>query len=376
LTTNGNARNSRQGKCFAEIEKSCTHNGRPQGAHHYLACRKSLNEQVFWLTTKIEVEGLVFNSILVTGGYGFIGANLVRKLLSDGARVCVLDDLSRGDATNLEGLTIDRVIGDVRDPRAVSEALDAGVEAVVHMAAFGSVTESVTALGENFDVNVRGTVNLLQEATRRKVKKFIFASSGGAVIGRAPLPVNEDSLPRPVSPYGASKLCGEAYCHAFARTFGLPTVMLRFANVYGPFSHHKRSAVTSFIKALLGDRPIVIYGDGSATRDFLFVDDLCQGICQALSLALEPGTLLHLATGVETSIIALANELKTIAGLASHPIRFAERRAAELAHNFADFSHARQLLGFTPRTPLKAGLKLTWDWFCSRANVRSLLDEN
>jgi UDP-glucose 4-epimerase len=319
---------------------------------------------------------LLFKSVLVTGGFGFIGANLVRKLLSDGARVRVLDDLSRGDAANLEGLEFDVVIGDVRDPHAVSDAMSGGVEAVIHLAAFGSVTESVGALGDNFDVNVRGTVNLLQEASRRGVKKFIFASSGGAVVGRAPLPVSEDSLPRPVSPYGASKLCGEAYCHAFAGTFALPTVALRFANVYGPFSYRKRGAVTAFIKALLGGHPIVIYGDGSATRDFLFVDDLCQGICAALDTALEPGTVLHLATSVETAIIALADELRAIAGRPCHSIRFEEPRAAELSRNFANFDRARRLLGFVPRTPLTAGLELTWRWFRAHAAAPRLLDEN
>jgi UDP-glucose 4-epimerase len=312
----------------------------------------------------------------VTGGFGFIGASLVRKLLAEGSRVRVLDDLSRGDAANLEGLEVEALTGDVRDPRDVGEAMEGGVDAVVHLAAFGSVTESVSGLSENFDVNVRGTVNLLQEAARRKVKKFVFASSGGAVIGRGPLPVSEASLPRPVSPYGASKLCGEAYCHAFAQTFALPTVMLRFANVYGPFSHRKRGAVTAFIKALLRDRPLVIYGDGSATRDFLFVDDLCQGIYQALERSLEPGTLLHLASGVETTIIALANELRKIAGRASHPTHFAPPRAGELEHNFADFDRANRLLGFNPRTSLTAGLDLTWRWFRSHPAALRSLDQN
>jgi UDP-glucose 4-epimerase len=305
----------------------------------------------------------LFNFVLVTGGAGFIGANLVRKLLSDGIRVRVLDNFSRSDARNLEGLEVDVKIGDIRDLRTVCEAMSNEIEAVIHLAAFGSVTESVSALDENFEVNVRGTVNLLRAAADRAVKRFVFASSGGAVVGHAALPVSEDSLPRPISPYGASKLCGEAYCHAFARTFALPTVALRFANVYGPFSHRKRSAVTTFAKALLTSRPLIIYGDGSATRDFLFVDDLCHGICQALKAAVTPGTVLHLATGIETTILTLAEELRTIAGRPSHPIRFEKARAAELARNFARFDRAREVLGFTPRIPLAEGLELTWRWF-------------
>lgn len=308
-------------------------------------------------------------SIVVTGGCGFIGANLVRRLMGAGARVRVLDNLSRGCRANLAELEVEVIEGDVRDPEMVARALDAQPEAVIHLAALGSVSESVTGASDNFEVNVRGTFNVLQQCARRNVGQFLFASSGGAVLGAAALPVNEDSPARPISPYGASKLCGEAYCQAFAHSFGLRTIALRFANVYGPHSEHKTGVVTSFIKALLADRALKIYGDGSAARDFLYVGDLCEGVCRALALGLAPGTVLHLATGKETRIEQLAGELRAIAGKPAQAAVYEPRRVGELERNFADFSRAKEFLGFSPQVELRAGLALTWDWFRRRAQA-------
>jgi UDP-glucose 4-epimerase len=304
----------------------------------------------------------VLKSVLVTGGCGFIGANLVRELASGGTAVRVLDNMSRGHRLNLQNVDVEIIEGDVRSPQTGSRSLR-GVEAVVHLAAFGSVVESVTGLAENFDVNVHGTVIMLQEAVKHGIQKFVFASSGGAVIGRAAPPVSEHSLAKPVSPYGASKLCGEAYCHAFAGTFGLQTVALRFANVYGPYSAHKRGAVTNFILALLSGEPMVIFGDGSATRDFIYVNDLCDGICAALNTELQPGTVLHLATGVETTIGELARTLAKVANRDDYPIRFEQKRAGELERNFAKSDLAGEMLGFKSRVTLAEGLESTLSWF-------------
>jgi len=313
---------------------------------------------------------ITFKSVLVTGGCGFIGASVVRELTACGASVRVLDNMSRGWRDNLRDVPVEIMQGDVRDAETVSRAL-AGIEAVVHLAAYGSVTESVTGLAENFDVNVRGTVTMLRAATEHDVGKFVFASSGGAVIGPAAPPVSEDSIPRPLSPYGASKLCGEAYCHAFAGSFGLPAVVLRFANVYGPYSAHKRGAVTNFIKAILLDEPIVIYGDGSVTRDFIHVDDICMGILESLQRDLAPGTVLHLATGVETTVSTLARMVCAAAGRNEYPLRHEPPRRGELERNFANFARARAMLGFSPRVTLREGLRRTFAWF--EAQDRSAL---
>jgi UDP-glucose 4-epimerase len=306
----------------------------------------------------------VFDSLLVTGGCGFIGSNLCRKLVSEGARVVVLDNLSRASTGARDDGNCEFMEGDVRDPAAVARAMER-VDGVVHLAAFGSVVESVERPEENFENNVRSTLNVLHAAARRKLK-VVFASSGGAVVGAASPPISEDSLPAPTSPYGASKLCGEAYCHAFAGSFGLNVVALRFANVYGPHSAHKRGAVTNFIKALLLDQPIVIFGDGSATRDFIHVDDICAGICAALKTPISGARVLHLATGVETPVIELARTLAEVAGRGDHPIRFEAKRAGELDRNFATFERARQVLGFTPRIGLREGLAQTFNWFAAQ----------
>ena len=303
----------------------------------------------------------MFDSVLVTGGCGFIGANLCRSLASAGVCVTVLDNLSRGSANLLSGLEIEIVEGDVRNAGAVATAMDR-VQAVVHLAAYGSVVESVASPEENFQNNVLGTLTLLQAAAQRKTK-VVFASSGGAVIGPAEPPVNEDSPPRPTSPYGASKLCGEAYCHAFAGSFGLSVVALRFANVYGPFSAHKKGAVTNFARSLLHDEPIVIFGDGSATRDFIHVDDICAGICAALNASIQGAIVLHLATNVETPVRDLAKMMAVSAGRPNHPIRFEPKRAGELERNFATYDRAREVIGFTPKVDLREGLKRTFDWF-------------
>ena len=300
--------------------------------------------------------------ILVTGGCGFIGANLVPRLVKEGYRVRVLDNLSRGHRNFLDGVAVDFQQGDIRNAQDMDQAAN-GMDAVIHLAAYGSVIESLTDPQTNFDINGYGTLTTLDAAKNAGIKKFVFASTGGAIIGDADPPVNENSIPRPKSPYGASKLTCEAYCHAYARSFGLPTVMLRFANIYGPFSAHKKGAVTVFAKALIGGEPFLIYGDGSASRDFLHVDDLCKGILKALEADLAPATVLHLATGRETSVFELANLMKTIANKPDHPVEFRDGRAGEVYRNFAHYELAEKVLGFRPVVALEEGLARTWEWF-------------
>lgn len=303
--------------------------------------------------------------VLVTGGCGFIGANLVPNLLAAGARVAILDNLTRGFRDHVDTAQVELIEGDIRDPEAVQRAMQ-GVDTVIHLAAYGSVVESVTDPDANFDINARGTLTVLAGARDAGVGRFVFASTGGAIMGDTPPPVNENSVPRPISPYGASKLCGEAYCHAFAGSYGLNTVMLRFGNVYGPWSAHKKGAVTVFIKALLTGEPIRIYGDGSASRDLLHVEDLCDGILRAAASDLPAPTTLHLASGAETSVAGLANLLKKIAGRPDHPVEYLDGRAGEVSRNFADASAAERLLGFRAARDFESGMRDTWDWFFAR----------
>ena len=286
------------------------------------------------------------------------------KLIGRGVDVRALDNLSRGSRENLARLDIEFLEGDIRDPDVVARALE-GVDTVVHLAAFGSVAESVEEPFANFDANVRGTLVLLHASAAADVGKFVFASTGGAIMGNAPPPVDEKTLPRPISPYGASKLCGEAYGHAFAGSFGLPVVALRFANVYGPVSDHKKGAVTVFIKRALRGEPLVIYGDGTATRDFLYVDDLCDGIIAAMDAELHD-EVVHLASGMETSIGELAALVLELADARETPIRYEERRRGEVERTFAKPEHAAALLGFRPAHSLPEGLRKTVDWFGDR----------
>lgn len=300
--------------------------------------------------------------ILVTGGCGFIGTNLVRLLLASGEDVTVYDNLSRGRREWLDDCGPNIVQGDILDVAGLEKSL-AGIDAVVHLAAYGSVIESVTDPAPNFDNNVVGTFNVFSAASRAGVKKVVFASTGGALIGNAEPPVSEESLPRPISPYGASKLCGEAYCHAFGHAYDIDTVALRFANVFGPQSAHKKGAVTAFIKAVMTGEPMIIFGDGMASRDFLYTDDLCRGIQMGLGASLPGSSVFHLASGEETRIIDLARGIARVAGHPDHPIEHRDKRRGEVERNFATYELARKTLGFQPQLSFDEGLAATWQWF-------------
>jgi len=301
--------------------------------------------------------------VLVTGGAGFVGATLVRQLVERGHRVRVLDNYSTGDPAHLDGVDAELVEGDIRDEAALDKAL-VGMDSVMHLAAAGSVVKSVTDPVTNFEVNVLGTFRVLDAARRAGVERSVQASTGGALIGDATPPVNEDSLPKPISPYGASKLAGEGYAHAFAKSYGLRTVALRFANVYGPWSELKTGAMNMFFNALHAGQPMVIYGDGTSSRDYIHVDD----ISTALRLALEApdvpgGTVLHVASGVETTIMELAGLCAEAAGRPGHPVEFRAARTGEVDRNFAAYDRAREVLGYAPTISREDGIPATWYWF-------------
>jgi UDP-glucose 4-epimerase len=302
-------------------------------------------------------------TILVTGGAGFVGATLVRGLVARGYRVRVLDNLSTGDAAHLSGVDADLRKGDIRDAGALDDAV-AGCDAIVHLAAAGSVVGSVADPAANFDANVVGTFRVLDAARRHQVARVVQASTGGALIGDAVLPVDERSLPKPLSPYGASKLAGEGYSHAFAKTYGVRTVAVRFGNVYGPWCARKRSVLNAFFAALHAGQPLVIYGDGTASRDYVHVSD----IAAALQLALESpdvpgGTVLHAASGVETTVAALADQCRRAAGRPGHPVEYRPARPGEVGRNFASYELARRLLGYSPAVRIEDGVPRLWRWF-------------
>jgi UDP-glucose 4-epimerase len=299
---------------------------------------------------------------LVTGGAGFVGSTLVRRLVASGYRVRVVDNLTTGDPAHLAGVDAELIKGDIRDPETLDDALE-GLGAIIHLAASGSVIGSVQEPVTNFDNNVVGTFRVLDAARQAGVERVVIASTGGALIGDANPPVNEQSLPKPISPYGASKLAGEGYAHAFAKTYGVRTVAIRFGNVYGPWCDRKRGVINVFFESLHNGVPLVIYGDGTASRDYVHVDDISNALQLALEKDVPGGTVLHAASGVETAIKDLADLCRQAAGVRHHPIEYRPMRAGEVGRNFASYDLAHELLGYAPTIAREIGIPRTWKWF-------------
>jgi len=312
-------------------------------------------------------------TVLITGGCGFIGTNLIKYLADKTYQLRILDNLSTGKEENLKKLqsqyyrlpNVDSIVGDIRNRKMVNQAVK-GVDAVVHLAAHTNVVESIENPKEDWDINVNGTLNLLEACRKNEVGRFIFASSN-AVLGEQLPPIDESRIPNPLSPYGASKLAGEALGSSYCHSFGLKTISLRFANCYGPYSEHKTSVVSRFMKCALDGTPLIIYGDGKQTRDFIHVDDVCQAIYLALTTQQAQGTqqnfpcgeVFQIATGVETSIRNLAKLIGEMTGRELRIIHEPERKG-EIKSNYSNISKAKRLLNFAPKITLREGLKQLW----------------
>ena len=300
--------------------------------------------------------------IVVTGGCGFVGNNLLAKLsASSGYSLTILDNESLGKRSWLGDLDIDFISGDIRNKDDVERAL-AGADLVVHLAADTRVMDSIADPAFNFESNVVGTLNILETMRKLGVKQIVNASTGGAILGDVEPPVDETMVPKPISPYGASKLAVEGYCGCYAATYGLRATSLRFSNVFGPRSFHKGSVVAAFYKNILRGRPLVVYGDGSQTRDYVFVGDIVTAIETVLRE--KSVGVFQLGTGVPTSINQLIDEMRNVVG-ASYPIDvdYRDFRDGEIRHTYCDISRARREIGYDPKTTLNAGLAETWQWF-------------
>ena len=299
--------------------------------------------------------------ILVTGGCGFIGSNLVGTLSARGYDVSVLDDESLGRRENLGDFTGRYFKGDVADLQLLGEAVH-DVNAVVHLAAHTRVIESIENPAIGFHTNVVGTFHLLEACRQAGVKRFVNASTGGAILGEAKPPVHEEMVPRPVAPYGASKLAAEGYCSAYSAAYGLPCISLRFSNIYGPGSLHKGSVVAHFLKRILSGEDLVIYGDGQQKRDYLFIEDLTKGIMQAIES--DATGAFQLGTGKGTTLHSLVEIMRdVIKGGYPIEVRYEPARAGEIHSTWCDISKARQTFGFDPATHLSEGIGQTWEWF-------------
>jgi UDP-glucose 4-epimerase len=320
---------------------------------------------------------------LVTGGAGFIGANLVRTLVKQGYEVTVLDNLSVGRRESLGGLPLQFIEGDILDAATIRDAVK-GQGGIVHLAAQTGVPGSLENPRRDCEVNVIGTLNLLEAcrdemakmqkpdgamdpaASRQRGPRVVFASSN-APLGRQTPPATEDKAPLPVSPYGASKLAGEGYCLAYHGSWGLPTVALRFGNVYGPFSSHKGSVVAKFIKDILAGKNLQVDGDGEQTRDFIYVGDLCRAVLLALESTVS-GEVFQIATGVETRIQEIAHLVQQVCG---KPIEVCHGpgRQGDIRRNFSVIDKARRILGWEPKINLVQGLRETEGWFRNEADA-------
>ena len=303
-------------------------------------------------------------NILVTGGAGFIGSNLVKFLSESGThQVTIVDNLSSGtQPLSLPSVTF--VEGDFTD-RTIMLPLLIKTDVIVHLAALSGVIDSVNDPRPSFIVNVKGTFQLLCMAKESGVRRFVNASTGGAILGDVNPPISESMAPSPLSPYGASKLAVEGYCSAFTGSYGLPCITLRFSNIYGPFSPHKKSVVASFIKNVLSGKPLTIYGDGLQERDYLYVGDLVHGI-EAAIWSKDTGAF-QLGTGKPTSLLTLVETLKTQIRK-NVEIIFEPARRGEVLRTWCDISKASEAFGFHPTTDLTTGLKKTMEWFNSNKN--------
>jgi len=299
--------------------------------------------------------------VLITGGAGFIGSNIVQAL-HDKNEVLVLDDLTTGKRNNLEGMDVELVEGSIRDADKVRGVME-GVDYVFHHAAIASVPRSVDDPVSSNQVNVCGTLRVLMEARDAKVRKVVFASSS-AIYGDAPSESKrEDDLPAPISPYAVTKLTGEMYCRNFWLNYRLPTCSLRYFNVYGPRQDPNSdyaAVIPRFISAAKAGRPLTIFGDGEQTRDFVFVKDVVQANILAAMDEKHHGEVFNVANQEKVTINLLASLVLSSLGLEERGnMVHLEERAGDVKHSLADIGKARRMLGYSPGYRLKEGLSIT-----------------
>jgi len=308
--------------------------------------------------------------ILITGGAGFIGSNIVDGYLADGHEVVVVDDLSAGSPANVSRRARFHQV-DVR-----SAALDAVFaaerpEIVSHHAAQVSVRRSVEEPIVDAEINVLGSLNLLETARRHGVRRVIFASTGGAIYGEVDggIAADEGHPCRPRSPYAISKLAVEYYLENY-RMGGLETVVLRYANVYGPRQdpHGEAGVIAIFIQRVLAGLTPVIYGDGEQVRDFVYVGDVVRANLAALTVPTDGPTVMNIGTGRGTSVNALWRAMATIAQPSVGPYH-EPARAGDILRSVLDPARARAVLGWQPEVTLEDGLRRTWEWFVANADT-------
>lgn len=309
---------------------------------------------------------------LVTGGAGFIGSHVVRRLLKMGKKVRVLDNFSTGHLRNIEEVlaAIELVKGDLRNLDDCKKAT-AGAEVVYHLGAQGSVPRSIDNPILSNECNVTGTANILVAARDAGIKRFVYSASSSAYGASLELPKRETQLPQPISPYAVSKLAGEHYCLAFAHCYAMETVSLRYFNVYGPRQDPKSqyaAAIPAFVTALLAGTPPTVYGDGETSRDFCFVDNVVDAnILGGTTTKPLKGESVNIACGERTSLNQVIQIVNDFLGTKIKP-NYAPPRAGDPRHTQADLSEAKRVIGYEPKVLFAEGLRRTIPWYQEQAN--------
>ncbi len=305
---------------------------------------------------------------LVTGGAGFIGSNLVHRLVADGETVRILDDFSTGKRANVKGLPVSRarvIEGDLRDPKTVNRAVR-GCDYVLHQGAVPSVPRSLKDPTTTTDVNVGGTLNVLEAARKAgTVRRVVFASSS-SVYGDSPTLPKVETMPlQPLSPYAASKAAGENYARAYSSSLGVEVTVLRYFNVFGPRQDPKgayAAVVPRFFAAILkGERP-VIFGDGQQTRDFTYIDNVIEANLAAATSPRGAGEVLNVACGSRVTIAGLASMIADALDCSTDP-KLEPARSGEVRHSLADVSRLESILGVRPLVTLRQGIGKAAEWY-------------
>jgi UDP-glucose 4-epimerase len=312
------------------------------------------------------------STVVVTGGAGFIGSELVRQLAARGERVVIIDNLVNGKRENVADVLSRQVmlqVTDVRDIDAVIPHLREA-RAVYHLACLG-VRHSVHSPHENHDVNATATLKLLAAARHADVPRFVYVSSSEVYGGVQSTPIlgdaiSEDHPAFPCTVYGGSKLAGESYTRAYFRTYGYPTVVVRPFNTYGPRSHHEGDSgevIPKFLLRCLAGRPMIVFGDGSQSRDFTFVSDTAAGILLAGEHPKAVGETINIGSGTDVTVASLAKTVAAVTGRPDAEVVHDEPRPGDVYRLIADVSRARALLGFEPRVSMADGLQRLLQWY-------------
>jgi nucleoside-diphosphate-sugar epimerase len=306
------------------------------------------------------------DKFLVTGGAGFIGSNICKKLISQGCFVRVVDNLLTGKKTNLAGILdkIEFIEADMGDPAVAASAMK-GIDVVLHQGALPSVPRSIDDPAATHRHCVNATFTLLLAARDAKVKRFVYAASSSAYGDTPTLPKVETMPVNPLSPYAAAKLMGEYYCSVFYKVFGLETISLRYFNVFGPSqdpTSQYAAAIPAFVTSMLKDTPPTIYGDGEQSRDFTYVDNVVEANLLAAKAKKTEGQVVNVACGEAITVNAIIAMINEITGKKVKPI-YAPSRKGDVKHSLADITAAKKLLKFKPVVSFQDGLKMAIKWY-------------